>query len=67
MSDPLQTDKEKICKQVFERLDKNGDGFNTASELHEALQETGRPSLTDQELAKKVDTDGDGKINFAGT
>ena len=54
---------------MFDRLDKNGDGFVTASELRETLRETGRPSLTDEELSqfiKKADTDGDGKISFPG-
>ena len=52
--------------EAFAKLDKNGDGYLSASELAESAISLGQ-NLTDQEvleLLREADTDGDGQVSF---
>ncbi|KAJ8753141.1 hypothetical protein K2173_017707 [Erythroxylum novogranatense] len=62
----MSAKKKSQLKSVFAVFDKNGDGFITKSELRESLKNI-RIFMTEKEVEEvvvKVDSDGDGLINF---
>jgi calcium-dependent protein kinase len=63
----LKEDDLSVLKEIFETLDKNGDGHLTLDELKEGLSKIGKGSGTNiEELFKNMDTDGSGSINYTG-
>lgn len=55
-------EKEELLKKAFEHFDADGSGYITMDELEAALKELGMDDIKD--ILEKVDTDGDGKIDY---
>ncbi|XP_045385657.1 calmodulin-like protein 5 [Lemur catta] len=66
MAESLSEEQVAEFKEVFKRVDKDGDGKIDAKELGEAMQALGK-DLSEEDLKgfiKSVDSDGDGAISF---
>ncbi|XP_068318580.1 calmodulin-like protein 3 [Pyrus communis] len=63
-----ERDEEEDMKEAFNVFDRNGDGFITVDELQSVLSSLGLKqgrTLEDCKIMiKKVDGDGDGRVNF---
>ena len=64
----FECNPEEDLREAFKVFDKNGDGTIDGKELRHTLTNIGE-KLTDEEvdeMIKKVDEDGDGKVNYEG-
>ena len=63
-----ERDEEEDMREAFNVFDQNGDGFITVEELRSVLSslglKQGRTIEDCKKMIKKVDVDGDGKVNF---
>jgi calcium-dependent protein kinase len=53
-------------KEIFESIDKNGDGHLSLDEVKEGMKKVGMEDQGIEELFKKMDTDGSGMIDYTG-
>lgn len=53
-------------RQIFQTVDKNGDGFLTTDELYDVIMSCGRPFRMSmvKGVVEKLDKSGDGRLNF---
>lgn len=64
----INDDQPIKLRKAFRAFDKDGNGFITAIELREAMEELGE-LLTDKEIdemIREADIDGDGQVSFEG-
>ncbi|KAL3621892.1 Calmodulin-like protein 3 [Castilleja foliolosa] len=68
MADEGRGDEDEDMREAFNVFDQNGDGFITVDELRAVLSSLGlKQGRTIEEckrMIKKVDVDGDGRVNF---
>ena len=66
MTDELPEEKIEECKKIFAHYDKNQDGTISVNELGEVMKGLGvnHSQAELQEIIKKIDKDGSGKIEF---
>ena len=57
------TDSEEEFLEAFKVFDKDGDGFISAAELRHIMTNL-EEKLTDDEMIREADVDGDGQINY---
>eukprot|EP00703_Trepomonas_sp_PC1_P003805 JAP92801.1 EF-hand domain-containing protein [Trepomonas sp. PC1] len=56
---------EEQCKQMFEQIDVNKDGFVQFEEIHAFMEKMGEVCCADAEdMFNEADTNKDGKLNF---
>ncbi len=67
-SNKLTPEQISELKETFSEMDKDGNGFITATELKEALEDLGEPvsDYVVDELIRQADANKDGKISFEG-
>ncbi|XP_046330582.2 calmodulin-4-like [Haliotis rufescens] len=53
-------------RQIFQTVDKNGDGYLTTDELYDVIMSSGRPFRMSmvKGVVEKLDKSGDGRLNF---
>lgn len=61
-------DSEEEIREAFRVIDKDGNGFLSAEELHNVMTNLGEKMTMEEvdEMVSDADTDGDGKINYEG-
>ena len=57
------TDSEEEFLEAFKVFDKDGNGFISAAELRHIMTNL-EEKLTDDEMIREADVDGDGQINY---
>ncbi|XP_046577375.1 calmodulin-4-like [Haliotis rubra] len=53
-------------RQIFQTVDKNGDGYLTTEELYDVIMNSGRPFRMSmvEGVVEKLDKSGDGRLNY---